>query len=251
VRLLLCVSLGLPLISVLIVEALQHNTSEKGCIPFPGNNFKPCMHRVLRVMLDFLIGFFFTLFLAEMLKTSVGELRPHFLDTCKPDGYPDRCKEEDYITNYTCTSTYPPALVKDSFKSFPSSHSVTAFYSSVFLMLYFQVRRCWNATLLCPWLQLMCLSWASFCGVSRITDHRHHWWDVLFGAILGSVFAVATVSILCQWFHAKCDVRISLNEGIPPEKRISTRRLISPSSSTLEPKDVENVPVKNLDSNHV
>lgn len=48
--------------------------------------------------------------------------------------------------------------------------------------------------LLVPWLQCLCLMWAMLCSFTRITDHRHHWWDVLAGFILGAIMAVFTVS---------------------------------------------------------
>lgn len=50
--------------------------------------------------------------------------------------------------------------------------------------------------LLVPWLQGMCLLWALVCSLTRITDHRHHWWDVLAGSLVGVVSAVYTVSLL-------------------------------------------------------
>lgn len=49
--------------------------------------------------------------------------------------------------------------------------------------------------LLVPWLQCLCLLWAMICSFSRITDHRHHWWDVLAGFVLGAIMAIFTVSL--------------------------------------------------------
>lgn len=46
---------------------------------------------------------------------------------------------------------------------------------------------------LIPTLQSIFLLCAALCSFSRITDHRHHWWDVLAGAIIGIGFATATV----------------------------------------------------------
>lgn len=48
--------------------------------------------------------------------------------------------------------------------------------------------------LLLPTVQAFFLLWAILCGVSRITDHRHHWWDVLVGSIFGIICAILTVS---------------------------------------------------------
>lgn len=39
--------------------------------------------------------------------------------------------------------------------------------------------------LLKPLLVCVCLLWGVLCSLSRITDRRHHWWDVVAGSILG------------------------------------------------------------------
>ena len=40
---------------------------------------------------------------------------------------------------------------------------------------------------------MICVLYAIFTAISRITDHKHHPTDVMAGAILGSVLAAATV----------------------------------------------------------
>lgn len=61
----------------------------------------------------------------------------------------------------------------------------------MFLQYRFKARRL--GELLKPFLIFVCLSWGSLCGLSRITDKRHHWQDVLFGAVLGVAGAIYTV----------------------------------------------------------
>ena len=65
-----------------------------------------------------------------------------------------------------------------------------------------------KSRLLVPALQVLLLLWACLCSMSRITDHRHHWWDVLCGAIIGIGFASLTVSCIyifkLQAFVIKC-----------------------------------------------
>jgi RsiW-degrading membrane proteinase PrsW (M82 family) len=64
------------------------------------------------------------------------------------------------------------------------------------LQWFIQYRVPKNTTfLLVPWLQCFCLMWAMVCSFTRITDHRHHWWDVLAGFLLGAVMAIFTVSV--------------------------------------------------------
>lgn len=52
-----------------------------------------------------------------------------------------------------------------------------------------------RSKLLIPTVQSLLILWALFCSVSRITDNRHHWWDVLAGALFGILVASATVNI--------------------------------------------------------
>uniref|UniRef100_A0A0K0D1H3 AcidPPc domain-containing protein n=1 Tax=Angiostrongylus cantonensis TaxID=6313 RepID=A0A0K0D1H3_ANGCA len=65
----------------------------------------------------------------NLTKITVGRLRPHFLDVCKPKDLV--CKKYyRYITNYVCTGDED--LVLEARKSFFSGHSAIAMYSSTF-----------------------------------------------------------------------------------------------------------------------
>lgn len=103
-----------------------------------------------------------------------------------------------YIADYECTNKQDSTFfVRDASKSFPSGHSSLSFFEAIFIMWYLQCR-CprFRSQFLLLSMQLLCLTWACFCSVSRITDHRHHWWDVLAGSLLGVIFASLTVSFL-------------------------------------------------------
>lgn len=43
-------------------------------------------------------------------------------------------------------------------------------------------------------LQILSIIFGIVCSITRITDHRHHWWDVACGAILGALTAIFAVS---------------------------------------------------------
>ncbi|KAE9414546.1 hypothetical protein Angca_007669, partial [Angiostrongylus cantonensis] len=65
----------------------------------------------------------------NLTKITVGRLRPHFLDVCKPKDLVCQ-KYYRYITNYVCTGDED--LVLEARKSFFSGHSAIAMYSSTF-----------------------------------------------------------------------------------------------------------------------
>lgn len=51
-----------------------------------------------------------------------------------------------------------------------------------------------RSRMLIPTIQCIFLLYACLCSVSRITDNRHHWWDVLAGAKIGILFASLVVN---------------------------------------------------------
>lgn len=61
--------------------------------------------------------------------------------------------------------------------------------------LYVQARLCWKwARLLRPTVQFFLLAFALYVGYTRVSDHKHHWSDVLVGLLQGALVAGLTVS---------------------------------------------------------
>lgn len=59
-----------------------------------------------------------------------------------------------------------------------------------------------NRTLfLKPWLQCLVAMWGVTCSMTRVSDNRHHWWDVLAGDVLGFLFGMFIVMVPCQLFR--------------------------------------------------
>lgn len=179
-----------------------------------------------------------------------------------------------YISDYTCTKTEPAYMVRDSSKSFPSGHSSISFFEAIFMIWYVcdardrRQFRCiipngsamppnnryvhrrvpkLRSRLLVPTIQTLLLLWALFVAFSRIVNNRHHWWDVVLGAMLGILFAVLTVSMnarliltrmtkvfrplqcvyLCKDFKRKPAQDVSTQNGNIADRHTSVRRLLA------------------------
>ncbi|GMR37497.1 hypothetical protein PMAYCL1PPCAC_07692, partial [Pristionchus mayeri] len=137
------------------------------------------------------IGFIVQLVITQATKYSVGRLRPHFIDVCKPIGY-NCTNENQYISEYTCTGDIK--RIKEGRLSFFSGHSATAIYGAVFIVLYLQSRlgQRVGSKLVLPIVQTFLVVIALLVCYSRITDNWHHWSDVLIGILVGTLVAIYT-----------------------------------------------------------
>lgn len=138
----------------------------------------------------FLCGILYVLTITELLKVSVSELRPHFLHSCRPDV---KCVT-GIVSSYNCTENIPWWLKRDMHKSFPSGHAALSLYTLTFLYFYTK-KRIENKPSRISILLFYFLLSINFC-ITRITDNRHFWWDVLFGAILGVI--IGSIMITCM-----------------------------------------------------
>lgn len=149
-----------------------------------------------------LLGELLVLMLTEFSKSIISEPRPHFWDSCKPNVTKEIC-DTGYIMDFQCTSNFTKSQILDAQKSFPSGHTSVSVFSSVFMVWYFSkaVERS-QSLLLVPFLQLIWVCFGFYCSLTRITDRRHHWWDVVAGAVLGFAvaFVLVPVTILCLSF---------------------------------------------------
>ncbi|KAK1801321.1 hypothetical protein P4O66_023004, partial [Electrophorus voltai] len=132
--------------------------------------------------------------LTDIAKHTIGRLRPHFLTICKPNWSLVDCTA-GYIENFSCTGD--KSLVSEGRLSFYSGHASFSMYCMLFLALYVQskMKAEW-ARLLRPTLQFFLIAASLYVGLSRISDYKHHWSDVLTGFIQGAIVAVFTVSNL-------------------------------------------------------
>ncbi|KZT26258.1 PAP2-domain-containing protein [Neolentinus lepideus HHB14362 ss-1] len=137
-------------------------------------------------LLGLILGLAITGAFTQFTKITVGRPRPDVIDRCHPlPGSEDPIYKVSNSSICTQTDAY---MMKDGFRSFPSGHSSLSFAGLGFLSFYlagklhlFDKR----GYALKAWLSLAPLAGATMVAISRTMDYRHHWQDVLVGAILG------------------------------------------------------------------
>ncbi|XP_051524508.1 phospholipid phosphatase 1 [Myxocyprinus asiaticus] len=158
---------------------------------------------VYKVVGSFVFGAALSQSLTDIAKYSIGRLRPHFLTACKPKWSLIDCKS-GYIENFTCTGDQ--TISNEGRLSFYSGHSSFSMYCMLFLALYLQSRlRARWARLLQPTIQFFFIAASLYVGLSRVSDYKHHWSDVLTGLIQGALVALFTVFFVSDLFktHSK------------------------------------------------
>uniref|UniRef100_A0A4W2DC27 Phosphatidic acid phosphatase type 2/haloperoxidase domain-containing protein n=1 Tax=Bos indicus x Bos taurus TaxID=30522 RepID=A0A4W2DC27_BOBOX len=157
----------------------------------------PALYKVVGT---FLFGAAVSQSLTDLAKYMTGRLRPNFLAVCDPDWSRVNCSA--YVQVEVCRGS--SANVTESRLSFYSGHSSFGMYCMVFLALYVQARLCWKwARLLRPTVQFFLVAFALYVGYTRVSDHKHHWSDVLVGLLQGALVASLTVRYISDFFKAR------------------------------------------------
>ncbi|KAL0820680.1 hypothetical protein ABMA28_006511 [Loxostege sticticalis] len=188
--------------------------------------------RCLQIYKCYMYGLIFNFVVLEVVKGLMGRPRPTFFDLCEPDTA-KTCTGNEFVPTYTCTSTrFSWWMQNDSHHSFPSGHTSLSVYCGLFIAWYLQKRAFdWRhrTVFVVPCIQLVALSFSAISSLTRITDHRHHWWDVLAGFCLGVITFLYAAVVLCKNFS-----RISKTnrEGSPPLQS-SVRTLVFDSQTSV------------------
>ncbi|KAM9385020.1 phospholipid phosphatase 3 isoform 2-T2 [Pholidichthys leucotaenia] len=218
---LISVGLTLPAVSIVIGECYRIHQLHEGTKSFVGNPYVAALYKQMGV---FLFGCAVSQSFTDIAKVSVGRMRPHFIDVCRPDFSAINCSL-GYITNYTCKGE--DSEVQEARKSFFSGHASFSLYTMLYLSFYIQSRFTWRgARLLRPLLQFTLLMMAFYTGLSRVSDHKHHPTDVLAGFVQGALVAYCIVFYVSDLFKP----RVKLTT--PPPSPIKKELL--PSSDIIE-----------------
>ncbi|CAF0782920.1 unnamed protein product [Adineta steineri] len=147
-----------------------------------------------------IMGLLFSLISAAVfqvfIKWLIGGLRPHFFAACKP--YINAANYGsgtgfDGIMFDRSICTGDKKQINDSLESMPSGHSTAAFAGLIYCSLYLNGKLKIFANYRPQYWKLI-LFYAPILGAVLIAatltiDHYHHWYDILAGAIIGTMFA--------------------------------------------------------------
>ena len=198
--------------------------------------------KTMLTLYAFFTGIFITLLVTNVVKFSVGELRPHFIDICKPNFTEIECRDSYgysvYVTNYTCYGT-DTKYIREARLSFPSGHASFIVYAMVFLIFFFELK---------PYIPRGIRSAVTLffaivgilVAVTRLYDYKHHPNDLIGGSIIGFVSAIFT-----YFFHLRLNVLPRETSKVSPSnptQSIETGEHHSPSklflqTNSKEPKD--------------
>ncbi|XP_072715360.1 phospholipid phosphatase 1 isoform X2 [Ciconia boyciana] len=165
---------------------------------FVRNNYIATIYKAIGT---FIFGAAASQSLTDIAKYSIGRLRPHFLAVCQPDWTRINCSL-GYIENFSCQGD--KGKINEGRLSFYSGHSSFSMYCMLFLALYLQARMKGDwARLVRPTLQFGLIAASIYVGLSRVSDYKHHWSDVLTGLIQGAVVAVLIVVYVSDFFKVR------------------------------------------------
>lgn len=196
----LCLAIGgcVPLLLIVVLELILKKY-------FDEERFISIKQSLLLYVATFVAGFFFEHMFVEIAKFNIGRLRPNFLDVCRPyfqiGDHPFDCQNttnpSGYVGSYECvTDDY-----KESLLSFPSGHTSLIVYGMVFATGYLQIRmpQVPVSFLMKPFLQLGLLLIAWYISLSRVSDNKHHWSDVLAGGLIGTITSFVALHYIQMW----------------------------------------------------
>nr|XP_042713466.1 phospholipid phosphatase 1 isoform X3 [Chrysemys picta bellii] len=192
------VGFTLPIFSIIVGEGLSVYYNCLHSNSFVRNNYIATIYKAIGT---FIFGAAASQSLTDIAKYSIGRLRPHFLAICQPDWTRVNCSL-GYIENFPCQGD--KVQVNEGRLSFYSGHSSFSMYCMLFLALYLQARMKGDwARLVRPTVQFGLIAASIYVGLSRVSDYKHHWSDVLTGLLQGAVVAVLIVVYVSDFFKVR------------------------------------------------
>ncbi|KAM4052461.1 phospholipid phosphatase 1 isoform 2-T2 [Anomaloglossus baeobatrachus] len=197
-QLLAAIMIPFTIVLIILGEALSVFYNRLQSNGFVSNHYVATIYKAIGT---FIFGAAVSQSLTDIAKYTIGRLRPHFIDVCKPDWSKINCSA-GYIENFVCQGDAVKA--SEGRLSFYSGHSSFSMYCMLFLALYLHARMRGDwARLLRPTIQFALVAVSIYVGLSRVSDYKHHWSDVLTGLIQGAIVAVLIVVYVSDFFKIK------------------------------------------------
>lgn len=136
-------------------------------------------------LLGLMMSWFTTSLFTNFVKNWIGRLRPDFIDRCQPK--PNLPVNTLFTASEVCT-TENMDILYDGFRTTPSGHSSESFAGLGYLYLWLCGQLLTEHFQTGLWRKIVAmlpLLGASLIALSRTQDYRHHFIDVLIGAIVG------------------------------------------------------------------
>ncbi|XP_077500262.1 putative phosphatidate phosphatase isoform X5 [Amblyomma americanum] len=153
----------------------------------------------------FLLGAATSQLITDIAKYTIGRLRPHFFELCEPRNLSVLCKvPHTYVEKFTCGGNATSHELKEMRLSFMSGHSSFSAYTMLYTVLYIHARMPWRnsvAVAARTVIQVALVSLAWYTALSRISDYKHHWSDVLAGAAQGYLVAIIVAWGIAPLFY--------------------------------------------------
>lgn len=190
-----------PLFIIILVELKNAKYCREDDDRSTGRKTKDFLICLFHAISLFALGMAVTLLLTEIGKRWVGRLRPCFLSICNPDFSTITCQTPNGIYNTISTGgsfcRTDAKTVKDARLSWPSGHSSFSFYCMLFLILYLEARlRLLKLRYFKTLIQMTAAITAFLTAISRISDYKHRYSDVVSGSVLGIIVALFTTLVL-------------------------------------------------------
>jgi len=203
------------LIAIIVLEIQRINKEKVRTVKVCNRSVNRKVYEIYAVIIIFGFGMACSQFSTDATKYWVGRLRPHFYSVCDPvfskTNLTEICSDPNqnqyvYVNDYYCRNeekgqSYEKKL-KEMRLSFPSGHSSFGMYTMLFFAMYLQYR--WpaghNTQLVKNCLQYLAIFFAIFVGMTRISDYKHHWSDVLGGLVLGGACAILTITHVWRYY---------------------------------------------------
>ncbi|WLF76827.1 hypothetical protein PVL30_000531 [Lodderomyces elongisporus] len=148
------------------------------------------LHTLQVAILGLAIAISVTGTVTDILKNWIAQPRPDFLARC---GIKPELNSDKLLDISSCSAPLGANVLLDGLRSTPSGHSSISFVAFAYLTLWIlaQYRLISN----CPKsvykyiLAALPLLLATYIALSRTQDYRHHFFDIIFGSLIGCIFA--------------------------------------------------------------